>query len=83
VEEEISFAHEGTMYTSTYYVQGDDLIVYLPDGSQRTTMLRGLDPEMAALTHLRGFVLHSKVLAQAISDSRPSPSLLGQQVKQA
>jgi hypothetical protein len=63
VEEEISFEHKGKIYTSTYYAQGDDLIVYLPDGSQRTTTLRGLDPEMAALTHLRGFVLHSKVLS--------------------
>ena len=69
--EEISFEHEGTMHTGTYYVQGDDLIVYLPDGSQRITMLRGLDPEMAALTHLRGFVLHSKVLTQAIVDRPP------------
>lgn len=60
MDEEISFEHEGAMYASTYYVQGDDLIVYLPDGSQRTTTLRGLDPEMAALTHLRGFVLHSQ-----------------------
>jgi hypothetical protein len=60
VDEEIRFEHQGTMYTSTYYVQGDDLIVYLPDGSQRTTTLRGLDPKMAALTHLRGFVLQIK-----------------------
>lgn len=60
MDEEISFEHEETMYTSTYCVQGDDLIVYLPDGSQRTTALRGLDPEMAAMTHLRSFVLHSK-----------------------
>lgn len=63
MEEEISFEHEEKVYTGTYYVQGDDLIICLPDGSQRTTTLRGLDPEMAALTHLRGFVLHSKVLS--------------------
>lgn len=60
MEEEISFEHEGTTYTSSYLVQGDELIVYLPDGSQRITILRGLDPEIAALNHLRGFVLHSK-----------------------
>lgn len=59
MEEEVSFEHEGTTYTSHYVVQGDDLVVFLPDGSQRTTTLRGLDPQMAALTHLRGFVLHS------------------------
>lgn len=60
MEEGISFEHEGTTYTGTYSVHGDELIVYLPDGSQRTTTLRGLNPEMAASTHLRGFVLHSK-----------------------
>lgn len=60
MDEEISFEHEGIMYTCTYHVQGDDLIVYLPDGTQRTSTLRGLDPEMAAQTHLRGFVLHSQ-----------------------
>lgn len=60
MEEEISFEHGGVKYTSSYYVEGDELIVYLPDGSQRTTTLRGLDPETAALTHLRAFVLHSK-----------------------
>ncbi|MFJ3115316.1 hypothetical protein [Pseudomonas protegens] len=59
MEEEVSFEHEGTTYTSHYVVQGDDLVVFLPDGSQRTTTLRGLDPQMAALTHLRGFVLSS------------------------
>jgi hypothetical protein len=59
MEEEISFEHEGTIYTCSYLVQGDELIVYLPDDSQRTTILRGLDPEITALNHLRGFVLHS------------------------
>lgn len=59
MEEEISFDHAGVTYTGTYYVEGDELMVYLPDGSQRATTLRGLDPEMAALSHLRAFVLHS------------------------
>lgn len=60
MEEEVSFDHVGITYTGSYCVQGDDLIVYLPDGSRRATTLRGLDPELAALTHLRAFVLHSK-----------------------
>ncbi|WP_139113501.1 MULTISPECIES: hypothetical protein [unclassified Pseudomonas] len=60
MDEEISFEHQGKTYTGTYSVHVDELIVYLPDGSQRTTTLRGLDPEMAALTHLRGFALHSQ-----------------------
>lgn len=68
MDEEISFEHEGTTYTGTYSVHGDDLIVYLPDGSQRATTLRGLDPEMAALAHLRGYVLHSQNAAQPIID---------------
>lgn len=65
MDEEISFEHKGTTYTCTYSVHGDELIVYLPDGSQRATTLRGLDPEMAVLTHLRGFVLHSKNVDRA------------------
>ena len=60
MEEEISFNHGGVTHTGSYNVEGDELIVYLPDGSQRATTLRGLDPETAALTHLRAFVLHSK-----------------------
>lgn len=63
MEEEISFKHGGVAYTSTYCVEGDELIVYLPDGSQRMTNLRGLDPEMAALTHLRSFVTRSQSVA--------------------
>ncbi|WP_186828407.1 hypothetical protein [Pseudomonas chlororaphis] len=62
MEEEISFEHEGVIYTSSYLVQGDNLTVYLPDGSDRATTLRGLDPEMATLIHLRAFVLHSQKL---------------------
>jgi hypothetical protein len=60
MEEEISFNHGGVTYTCSYYVEGDELIIYLPDSSQRATTLRGLDPETAALTHLRAYVLHSK-----------------------
>ncbi|OZY48585.1 hypothetical protein [Pseudomonas lundensis] len=65
MDEEVSFEHEGTTYTGTYSVQGDELIVYLPDGSQRATTLRGLDPEMAALSHLRGFLLNLKNIDRA------------------
>lgn len=32
MEEEISFEHVGTTYTSHYIVRGGDLLVYLPDG---------------------------------------------------
>lgn len=57
MEGEIIFEHEGATYTSHYIVHGDDLVDYLPDGSQRTTTLRGLDPQRATLTRLRGFIL--------------------------
>ncbi|MBK5548547.1 hypothetical protein JFT85_27700 [Pseudomonas sp. TH04] len=60
MEEEISFNHGGVTHTGSYNVEGDELIVNLPDGSQRATTLRGLGPETAALTHLRAFVLHLK-----------------------
>lgn len=62
MDEEVSFEYDGSMYSCTYSIQGDDLFVYLPDGCQRTTSLRGLDPAMAALTHLRGFVRSRKKL---------------------
>jgi hypothetical protein len=55
-EEEIGFEREGPKCTNHYIVQGDGLIVYLPDGSQRTTILSGLDLQMVALTHLRGLI---------------------------
>lgn len=61
MEEEISFEYEGLMHSCTYSVHGDELVVYLPDESQRTTDLRGLDPRMAALTHLRAFVRSRKI----------------------
>lgn len=60
MEEEISFNHGGVTHAGSYNVEGDELIVYLPDCSQRTTTLRGLDPITTALTHLRAFVRHSK-----------------------
>lgn len=62
VEDEIRFEHEGLIYSCNYSVNGDELIVCLPDGSQRTTALRGLDPAIAALTHLRGFVRGQKLI---------------------
>lgn len=60
MEDEVAFEYEGKIYSANFIVQGDNLVVYLPDGSQRETVLRGLDPELAAMTHLRGFVLHPK-----------------------
>lgn len=56
MEEEITLKHEGETYSASYIQVGDELLTYLPDGSERRTMLRGLSPEHAAMTHLRGYI---------------------------
>lgn len=56
MEEDITQEHEGETYTASYIVIDDELLTYLPDGSERRTDLRGLKPEQAALTHLRGYI---------------------------
>lgn len=56
MEEEITLEHEGKSYSASYIVLGDELTVYLPDGSTRGTTLRGLNPEHAATTHLRSYI---------------------------
>lgn len=55
---EIEFDHNGIIHKATYEVIDDTLIVSLPDGSTRETVLRGLHPSATAMTHLRSFVLH-------------------------
>lgn len=57
MNEEISFEYLGKLYKAEYLVIGDTLTVYLPDGSIRSTELRGLNPESAARTHLRGYAI--------------------------
>lgn len=56
MEEEVTLEHEGETYTASYIQLGDELTTYLPDGSTRQTTLRGLHPEHAAETHLRGYL---------------------------
>ena len=60
MEEEITLEHEGETYSAIYIQVGDELTVYLPDGSQRSSELRGLSPESAARTHLRGYIRRLK-----------------------
>jgi len=55
MDEEITLEHEGVEYTATYSVFGDTLTVYLPNGDARSTALRGLPVESAALVHLKGY----------------------------
>lgn len=56
MDEEITLEHKGIECTATYIVQGDTLTVFLPNGDQRTTELRGLDPVAAARPHLRSYI---------------------------
>lgn len=56
MEEEVTLEHDGEIYSASYIQVGDELLTYLPDGSERRTILRGLDREHAALTHLRGYI---------------------------
>lgn len=53
MNEEISFEHQGVLFTAEYEVCGNDLYVYLPNGEVRQTVLNGLKPESSALVHLR------------------------------
>jgi hypothetical protein len=55
MDEEITLEHEGVEYSATYSVCGDTLTVYLPNGEARSTELRGLPIESAALVHLKGY----------------------------
>ena len=55
MHEEISVEYEGSLYKAEYSVVDGTLTVYLPDGSLRSTELRGLKPESAAKTHLRSY----------------------------
>ena len=48
---------QGETVTASYEVFDDELKVYLPDGSTRTTFLRGLTPKAAAMVHLKAFIL--------------------------
>lgn len=56
MEDEVTIEHEGRQYAAPYLVSGDTLTVFLPNGEQRSTELRGLSPESAARQHLRSYV---------------------------
>ncbi len=63
MEEEITLKHDGVTYTASYTVLGDTLTVYLPNGEARSTELRGLPVESAAMVHLKSYAcsLTSKI----------------------
>ncbi|CAH0143217.1 hypothetical protein SRABI06_00521 [Pseudomonas brassicacearum] len=56
MEEEITLEVDGVQHTALYSVFNDTLTVSLPDGSQRSTELRGLSPVSAARVHLRAYI---------------------------
>jgi hypothetical protein len=57
MEDELTIDIDGEQYTATYSVFNDTLTATLPDGSQRSTELRGLNPISATRTHLRAYAL--------------------------
>ncbi|MDH5387626.1 MAG: hypothetical protein OEY06_04150 [Gammaproteobacteria bacterium] len=57
MNEEVTIEHNGKKYTAEYFVSNDVLTVYLPDGSSRQTVLRGLNPESAAKPHLKSYAI--------------------------
>lgn len=56
MEDELTIDIDGVEHTVTFTVFNDTLTVLLPDGSQRSTELRGLDPISAARVHLRSYI---------------------------
>lgn len=54
--DKITLEQDGEIYEAEYEVFGDDLHVYLPDGSTRTTRLNTLHAESAALPHLKSYI---------------------------
>lgn len=56
MNDEIEYELNGITYKAEYNVFDDTLVTYLPDGSSRTTELRGLKPESSALLHLKVYV---------------------------
>ncbi|CAD6872675.1 hypothetical protein [Methylomonas fluvii] len=60
MNDEITIEHQGKSYSAEFVVHGDTLIMFLPDGSQKETELRGLKPEFAAKTHLRSYISNKK-----------------------
>ena len=56
MEDEITIEIDGVQHTALYSVSNDTLTVSLPDGSQRSTELRGLSPVSAAKVHLRAYI---------------------------
>lgn len=54
--EEVTVEHEGKVYSASYILVDDELTVFLPDGTERSTALRGLKPAHAVQTHLRGYI---------------------------
>ncbi|MGC3524789.1 hypothetical protein [Pseudomonas aeruginosa] len=56
MEYEVSLEIDGVTYIAICMQHGDELVVFFPDGTERRTTLRELDPEHAAKSHLRGYI---------------------------
>lgn len=56
MEEGIELEYEGQIYSAYYIVSGDTVTLYLPDGTQRATVLNGgFKPESAVRPHLLSY----------------------------
>lgn len=60
MEDKVKIDIDGEEFTAEFCVNGDTLIVILPDGTSRTTELRGLMATSAARTHLKSWVQMKK-----------------------
>lgn len=51
----IRYPYEGITYEAEWdFIDDDNIVVYLPDGP-RETWLRGIEPEGAAMVHLKAY----------------------------
>ncbi|SDU58322.1 hypothetical protein [Pseudomonas mandelii] len=66
MEDELTIEIDGVEHTAIYTVSNDTLTVSLPDGSQRFTELRGINPISAARVHLRSYA------GSVIKQTKPS-----------
>ncbi|MDH4869811.1 hypothetical protein [Pseudomonas sp. BN515] len=56
MEEEVTLEHEGKTYSASYIAFDDEILVLLPDGSERRSTLGTLTPVQAAKGRLRVYI---------------------------
>lgn len=61
---QITYEYEGIIYTAEYEVLEDELVIYLPDGSTHSIMLRGLKPEPTVMPYLVSYAKKVALVAK-------------------